>query len=402
MVICMRLCYNKDKETGGSSMINNPMPDSRGTCVRVDLEAIAHNARTLKKTVGDKVRMLAVVKANAYGHGLIPVAQTALANGASFLGVAVPEEGRQLRRAGIGAPILVLGNVSPDGAEISVSEGLTQTVCDPRGVELLQAACRKTGKIAEAHLKIDTGMNRIGARNENEVRAVLAALENAPYVKLTGAFTHFADADNPKDSFSRAQFDRFGRLTGLLPAGLLLHAAASDASLRFPWARLDMVREGIALYGCAEGYDDLKLKPAMRFETRVAYVKQIEEGDTVGYGRTYTAASAMRVATLPVGYGDGYPRSCSGKAYVLIHGTECPVLGRVCMDQIMVDVSRLDGVQTGDPAVLMGSQNNGFISASRLAAWAGTISYEILCAPHARVPVIYENIPEGIDYAEER
>lgn len=376
-------------------MISNPTPDSRGTCVRIDLSAIAHNVQTLKKAMGG-VRMMAVVKANAYGHGLLPVAQTALLNGADYLGVALPEEGRLLRRAGVEAPVLVLGNVTPEGAEISVAEGLIQTVCDPRGVELLQDTCRKTGKIAQAHLKIDTGMNRIGARNETEVSAVLSALEKAPYVKLTGAFTHFADADNPKDSFSRAQFDRFQRMTALLPEGLLLHAAASDASLRFPWARLGMVREGISLYGCAEGYDDIDLRPAMRFETRVAYVKQIEEGDTVGYGRTYTAASAMRVATLPAGYGDGYPRSCSDKAYVLIQGTECPVIGRVCMDQLMVDVSRLDGVKPGDEAVLMGRQGNGCISASRLAAWAGTISYEILCAPHARVPVIYENIPEGL------
>ena len=372
-------------------------PDSRGTCVRVDLSAIAHNARTLKKAVGEKVRMMAVVKANAYGHGLVPVAKTALENGASFLGVAVPEEGRSLRQAGVDAPILVLGNVTPEGAEISVSEGLAQTVCDPRGVELLQAASRKTGKIAEIHLKIDTGMNRIGARTEEDVQAVLEALEKAPYVKLTGAFTHFADADNPDDSFSKAQFARFQRLTAPLPEGLLLHAAASDASLRFPWARLDMVREGIALYGCIQGHKELDLRPALRLETRVVYVKDIREGDTVGYGRTFAAPASMRVATLAIGYGDGYPRACSGKAYVLIHGTECPLLGRVCMDQIMVDVSRVPGVEPGDEAVLIGSQGACAITATRLADWAGTISYEILCAPHARVPVIYDPQPEGME-----
>lgn len=371
------------------------IPDSRGTCVRINLNAIAHNAQVLKKAMGKEIQMMAVVKANAYGHGLVPVSRTALQNGASWLGVAVPEEGRALRQAEIDAPILVLGNVTMEGAAISVSEGLTQTVCDARGVELLQDACRKLGKAASAHLKIDTGMNRIGARTEEEVKAVLAALEKAPYVKLTGAFTHFADADDADDSFSKAQFERFRRLTALLPEGLLLHAAASDASLRFPWARLQMVREGIALYGCAEGYKELGLQPAMRFETRVSYVKQIREGDTVGYGRTFTAAAPMRVATLPVGYGDGYPRACSGKSYVLIGGAECPVLGRVCMDQLMADVSRVPDVQAGDPAVLLGSQGGVSISASRLAAWAGTISYEVLCAPHARVPVLYESESEG-------
>ena len=370
-------------------------PDSRGTCIRVDLAAIAHNARTLKKAVGD-VRMLAVVKANAYGHGLVPVAKTALENGASFLGVAVPEEGRALRQAGIGAPILVLGNATPEGAVISAAEGLTQAISDARGVRIMQRACEQTGKDAEIHLKLDTGMCRIGARTEDEVRGVLAALKDAPRVHLAGAFTHFSDADNPDDGFSRFQFERFKRLSAQLPDGLLLHAAASDASLRFPWARLDMVREGIALYGCAEGYPDLDLLPAMRFETRIAYAKEIDAGDTVGYGRTFRAEKPMRVATLPVGYGDGYLRACSNRAKVLIGGQECPLLGRVCMDQMMADISGVPDAAPGDEAVLMGRQGDACISASRLAAWAGTISYEVLLSPHTRVPVIYEPQPEGI------
>ena len=372
------------------------VPDSRGTCLRVDLSAIAHNARALKQAVGPDVRMMAVVKANAYGHGLVPVARTALQNGASFLGVAVPEEGRTLRRAGITAPVLVLGTLTPEGAVLAVEEGLTVTVYTPGDVACLEKACRERGKGAEAHLKLDTGMNRIGARTESEVSAVLSALENAPHVTLTGVFTHFADADAPSDAFSRLQFDRFQRLCALLPQGLLRHAAASDASLRFPWARLDMVREGIALYGCAEGYESLSLRPAMRLETRIAYIKTLAPGDTVGYGRAYAADAPIRVATLPVGYGDGYPRACSGKASVLIGGRECPVLGRVCMDQMMVDVSAVPEAVPGDAAVLMGRQGAGEITAARLAAWAGTISYEILLSAHARVPVIYENPSEEV------
>lgn len=370
----------------------NGAADSRGTCLRVDLSAIAHNSRVLKDTVGEKVRMMAVVKANAYGHGLVPVAKTALMNGASWLGVAVPEEGRKLRQAGVSAPILVLGNVNPEGVDIAAGYGLTQTVFDLPGVALLA----RSGRDIDVHLKIDTGMNRIGARTEAEVKTVLEALKNAPNLHLTGAFTHFADADNPDDAFSRQQFDRFQRLCALLPDGLLLHAAASDASLRFPWARLDMVREGIALYGCIEGYEDLALRPAMRLETRVAYIKEIAAGDTVGYGRAFTAERAMRVATLPIGYGDGYPRACSGKASVLLHGQRCRVLGRVCMDQLMVDVSDLPEIHQGDTAVLMGRQGDQEITAAELARWAGTISYEILLSPHARVPVIYEHIPEGM------
>ena len=370
----------------------NGAADSRGTCLRVDLSAIAHNTRVLKAAVGEKVQMMAVVKANAYGHGLVPVAQTALMNGASWLGVAVPEEGRKLRQAGVAAPILVLGNVNPQGAQMAAEYGLTQTVFDLPGVALLA----ESGREIDVHLKIDTGMNRIGARTEEEIRAVLAALKAAPQLHLTGAFTHFADADNSEDAFSRQQFDRFQRLCALLPDGLLLHAAASDASLRFPWARLHMVREGIALYGCIEGYDELDLWPAMSLETRVACIKQIAAGDTVGYGRTFTARRPMRVATLPIGYGDGYPRACSGKAAVLLRGERCPVLGRVCMDQLMVDVSDLPEIRQGDTAVLMGRQGDQEITAAELARWADTISYEILLSPHARVPVIYEHIPEGM------
>ena len=370
----------------------NGAADSRGTCLRVDLSAIAHNSRVLKAAVGEKVQMMAVVKANAYGHGLEPVARTALRNGASWLGVAVPEEGRKLRQAGVTAPILVLGNVNPEGARMAADYDLTQTVFDLPGVSLLA----ESGRDIDVHLKIDTGMNRIGARTEKEIKAVLEAVKAAPQLHLTGAFTHFADADNPDETFSRQQFERFEELTALLPGGLLLHAAASDASLRFPWARLHMVREGIALYGCIEGYDELGLRPAMSLETRVAYIKDIAAGDTVGYGRTFTADRPMRVATLPIGYGDGYPRACSGKAQVLLHGQRCGVLGRVCMDQLMVDVSGLDDIRQGDTAVLMGRQGDQQITAAELGRWAGTISYEILLSPHARVPVIYEHIPEGM------
>lgn len=366
-------------------------PDSRGACLRVDLRRIAHNVRILKHEMGEQVHLMAVVKANAYGHGMIPTAQTALQNGADSLAVAMPEEGRRLREAGIQAPILVLGNVTPAGAEISVRDGLIQTVFDPDGIRCLQSACMRQGRSVQVHLKLDTGMGRIGARDEKEVQAALNALADAPQVRLTGAFTHFADADNPDDGFSKGQFARFTDLAALLPKGILLHAAASDASLRFPWARLDLVREGIAMYGCpAENYG-LDLRPAMQFETRVSYVKNIHDGDTVGYGCTYRADHTIRLATLSVGYGDGYPRACSGKAMVLLHGQLCPVLGRVCMDQMMVDASAVPDVRAGDIAVLMGSQGDACITPQQLAKWAGTICYEMMLSPHARVPVIYED-----------
>lgn len=366
-------------------------PDSRGACLKIDLEAIARNARALKTHLGADTRMMAVVKANAYGHGLIPVARTALANGASCLGVAVPEEGKRLREAGIDADILVLGNVSAEGARLSVRWRLMQTVSDAHGILLMQKACENEQADAFVHLKIDTGMNRIGARDEDEVRASLEALQNAPRVHLSGAFTHFAAADDADESFSRTQFERFEKLSSMLPPGIIRHAAASDASLRFPWARLDMVREGIALYGCPGVETELALTPAMQLETRVAYVKDVHPGDTVGYGRTYCAQKPMRVATLAIGYGDGYPRACSNRAQVLLGGQMCPVLGRVCMDQMMVDASHVKDVREGDIAVLMGRQGDACITPRMLADWAGTICYEIMCSAHARVPVIYND-----------
>jgi len=373
-------------------VMNNPIraaqasqPDSRGACVRVDLNAVAHNTKALKAILGDKVRMMAVVKANAYGHGIVPVAHTALVNGAEYLGVAVPEEGEVLRQAGIDAPCLVLGNVSKYGAHVSVRRRLIQTVCDAEGVMLMQQACEMADMQAQVHLKLDTGMSRIGARTKEEILSVLDALKKADRVRLTGAFTHFAEAGNEESV--RRQFDRFNALKQYLPEGLMLHTAASEAALKYPFARLDMVRMGIALYGCAgEG-----LRRAMRWETRVAYVKQINAGDKVSYGGTFCADRTMRVATIAVGYGDGYLRAFSGKAQVLIGGKRCDVLGRVCMDQTMVDVSHLPQVKAGDEVVLLGEQGDACITAEEMALWADTICYEVLMLHAGRVPMITES-----------
>ncbi len=361
-----------------------PRPDSRGACVRVDLSAIAHNVRTLKEMLCG-VRMMAVVKANAYGHGLLPVARTAAACGADFLGVALPEEGAAIRRGGVNIPCLVLGNISEDGARLSARHGLVQTICDAAGVEIMQRVCEEENLRAQVHLKIDTGMSRIGARTQEEVKRVLQALEKANRVQLTGAFTHFADAGNEESV--RRQLERFEMLAKTLPQGILRHAAASEAAIRYPWARLDMVRMGIALYGC-EGE---QVRGAMRWQTRVAYVKEIQAGDRVSYGGDFRADKPLRVATIAVGYGDGYLRAFSGRAQVLLHGVRCNVLGRVCMDQTMVDVTQVPGVQAGDEAVLLGSQGDDCITAHEMAEWAGTICYEALLLHAGRVPVMIEN-----------
>ena len=363
----------------------------RGTYIQVDLGAIAANAAALKKSIAPAPHMMAVVKANAYGHGLVPVARTALENGADWVGVAIPEEGEALRSAGIRAPILVLGAVNERGAEASVCFGLTQTVFDAERVRLLEAAAARQKKTVEVHLKCDTGMGRIGVRTEKELRSVLEALSHAPHVRMTGAFTHFADADGSDEDYSLAQLKSFEAMRAMLPPGILCHAAASAAGARYPAARFQMVREGISLYGCPPVPETPMLTPALSWHTEIVYVKTLPAGACVSYGRTYQTVRETRVATLPVGYGDGYHRALSGKAQVLIGGRRCPVLGRVCMDQIMVDVTALPQEQArlGAHAVLLGRQGGEAITAGELAAWAGTISYEMLLAATARVPVTY-------------
>lgn len=364
----------------------------RRTYIRVDLSAIADNARMLKASIAPTPHMMAVVKANAYGHGLIPVAKTALENGADHLGVAIPEEGETLRRAGVRAPILVLGAVNQDGAAASVSFGLIQTVFDRERVRFLEAAAARMDREALVHIKCDTGMGRIGVRTAEEMRAVLDEISRSPHVLLTGAFTHFADADGADDRYSLEQMRRFSALRALLPAGILFHAAASAAGCRYPAARLDMVREGISLYGCPPVKECPPVRPALSWHTEIAYVKTLPAGECLSYGCTYRTDRETRVATLPVGYGDGYHRALSGRAQVLVGGARCPVIGRVCMDQIMADVTNApeNACRIGAPVVLLGRQETEEITAEELAAWAGTISYEMLLAATARVPIEYD------------
>lgn len=366
-------------------------PNYRGTYIQVDLEAIAHNTRLLKQETAEGRRMLAVVKANGYGHGLVQVAQVALENGADYLGVAIPEEGETLRKAGIMAPILVLGGVNEKGAFASVENDLTQTVFDVQRVHLMEKAAAALGKEAHVHLKIDTGMGRIGVRCEEEVVSILEAIRGCSHVRLTGAFTHFADADGKTDAYTMEQKQKFDQLTSLLPEGIILHAAASAAAARYPETRYDMVRQGIALYGCAAGEGSLKVRPALSWHTEIMYIKTVQKGACISYGCTFEAEREMRVATLPVGYGDGYSRALSGRADVLIAGKRCRVLGRVCMDQIMVDVTGLtkEEAYIGAPVVLLGKQGNERITADEMADWADTISYEMLMSATARVPVVY-------------
>ncbi|MGN0793606.1 MAG: alanine racemase [Aristaeellaceae bacterium] len=357
----------------------------------IDLAAIRHNVSLLKAATPSGTLLMAVVKADAYGHGIVQTAKNALHAGADYLAVARTYEGKLLRSAGVEAPVLVLGAGSGDELSEGVAYGLTMAVCAPDMVRCVQRAAVKQGKPGLVHLKVDTGMGRIGVRTEDEVRQMLAVLAECPQVRLTGAFTHFADADGETEDYTRLQLRRFRALTALLPENILRHCANSASIHRYPEAAMDMVRAGISMYGYPPVPTELPLRPAMDWRTAVTFVKDVQVGDRFSYGCTFTADRPMTIATVACGYGDGYHRAGSGRAQVLIHGRRCPVVGRICMDQMMADVTGIEGVEPGDEVVLMGRQGGECISAEELAAWAGTISYEVLLAATERVQCRWVN-----------
>jgi alanine racemase len=353
------------------------------TYVEVDLDAIAHNARAFKQHVGSSVTLTAVVKANAYGHGAVEVAQTALRHGATRLAVARVNEGVQLRAAGLSAPILVLGYTPPSEVQVGVEHDLTLTVTELPVVELISSHAQALGRQAAVHVKVDTGMGRFGLLPDEVVPFVdrLAAL---PGLKVEGLFSHFATADASDKSYTWQQFRVFQSvLESLQAAGHtipLRHIANSAATLELPEMHLDAVRVGISLYGLHpsdEVQPPIPLKPALTLRSQVARVRTLPAGSSVSYGRTFITPRAMPVALIPVGYGDGYHRLMSNRGAVLINGQRAPIVGRVCMDQFVVDISAVGPVAVGAPVVLIGQQGEASISAEEVARWAQTINYEV-------------------------
>lgn len=361
----------------------------------IDLSAIRHNVGVMRAHVAGGAKFLAVVKADAYGHGAVQVARAALEAGADMLAVAIPEEGMELRAAGIGAPILVLGGIDETAAEAVVQAELTQVVFDEARVRALAAAGEKLGKTAKVHIKLDTGMSRIGVRTAGEAQQLVRLIDSLAGIELTGCFTHMATADEDYSDATLAQIERFRLLTGAIaqvhPGRITRHAANTASIFRYPQAHFDMVRGGIALYGYPPVPEAKDLQPAMRWVTRAVYVKTICAGDRVSYGGLFEAKRDTRVMTVPVGYADGYRRGLTGKGCVLVRGKRAPILGRVCMDQIMVDVTDIPDAQVGDEVVLLGRQGGECIDAQEMADWLGTISYEVICSPSKRVPRVYIN-----------
>jgi alanine racemase len=361
----------------------------------VDLDAIAHNVAAIKRHVGDSVVVMAVVKANAYGHGAEPVARTALDSGASWLAVNRLGEGVELRQAGIDAPILVMGYTPATGAAKAVAHNLRLTVASTAVAEALSTAAALAGRCVPFHIKIDTGMGRAGLLPD-EVLSFVRQSRRLPGLLLEGAFTHFAVADAADKDYTHRQFAMFLKIIATLEQeGIqipLRHVANSAATLDLPEMHLDAVRPGIAIYGLrpSSGVGPaLPLRPALALKSRVGRVRTLSPGSSISYGRTFVTQRPTPVALVPVGYGDGYLRLNSNRGTVLIHGQRAPIRGRICMDQFVVEITGIEDVQADDEVVLIGRQGDDVLSAEEVALWGETINYEVVTQLMPRVPRVY-------------
>jgi alanine racemase len=366
----------------------------RPTWLRIDLDAIGYNVRQLRAIAG--VPLMITLKADAYGHGALRVARTALANGATALAVATLGEARALREDGIAAPILVFGYTPPWQAREAVRLGLTCTIFDHDSAHALADAAAALDRPAHAHVKVDTGMARLGLPPD-QVGAFLQTLQARPGLRVEGLYTHFATADSADEKFAHMQLRRFERvLAEITAAGLrppVIHAANSAALLRMPGARFDLVRPGIACYGLRPSADTPlppDFQPALSFHTEIAQVRTHPAGTPISYGGAFVTQRVAQVATIPVGYADGLRRSPPWRE-VLVRGQRAPIIGRICMDYALIDVSAIPGVRRGDPVVLIGRQGDQAISADQVAEWLGTISYEVVATILPRVPREIEN-----------
>ncbi|AKX95009.1 alanine racemase [Moorella thermoacetica] len=369
---------------------------SRPVWAEIDLEAVARNVRAIKKILAPQTEIMAIVKANAYGHGAGPVARTALANGVSWLGVATLGEALDLRREGITAPLLILGYTPPEDAGRVVEADISQTVFSVDQARALNAAAAAVGTRARLHLKIDTGMGRLGFLPREAVTAA-RAIADLPHVTLEGIFTHFAASDAADKTYTQRQLGLFQQVIAELEKqGITFpwrHAANSGAIIDLPGTHFNLVRAGIILYGHYPSpevqRERLALTPVMTLKTRVVLVKEVPAGSYISYGCTYRTPGPARIATLPVGYADGYSRLLSNRAEVLVRGRRVPIVGRICMDQCMIDVTAIPEVRVGDEVVLFGRQGGQTLTVEEVAAWMGTINYEILCLISKRVPRVY-------------
>ena len=364
---------------------------------RIDLDAMAHNIDLAKKKIGSAKLML-VLKADAYGHGAVAVAQT-FEQDADAFAVAEMNEAIELRRAGISKPILILGYTSPALFAAAITYDITLSMFQPENLVLLSKEAGRMGKVARVHLAVDTGMGRIGfAVTEGDADAAAMAMK-LPNLAIEGIFSHFAAADGENMASITAQRREFSRFLQMLEArgAKLLPIHMDNSAGIFRSGQYDdMVRLGIGLYGLYPSAEvralcekDVPLRPVMSLVTHIAHIKTLSAGQGIGYGSAYVTTRETRVATIPVGYGDGYPRALSGKGEVLIHGMRCPILGRVCMDQMMVDITHIPEATVEDAVVLLGWDGDANISVEELADAAYSFNYEFVCGVARRVPRVY-------------
>jgi alanine racemase len=371
------------------------MRPDRPTWLEVDLGAIGGNSRLIKARVGERVQVLVSLKADAYGHGALAVARTVLRNGADWLGVATVSEAAPVRAAGVSASILIFGYTAPWQAREAIRLDLRATVYELESARALAQAAADLRSVARVHVKVDTGMGRLGLRAEwvSEVVDFVRMLRDLPHLEVEGLFTQIATADSADPTYALRQIERFEAvLRALTEAGLrppLVHAANSAAIFAFSQAHYDMVRPGIAIYGLPPSADvplPPGFRPALEFKTQVAQVKDVPAGEGISYGATYVTTAPTRVATLPVGYADGFRRGPRNWGDVLIRGQRAPLLGRVTMDQCMADITQIPQARIGDEVVLIGRQGDDELTATAVAERLGTIHYEVVAALLARVP----------------
>jgi alanine racemase len=378
------------------------------TWAEVNLSAYAHNLRELRRVTRPPARLMAVVKANGYGHGSVEVAREALRNGAQYLAVARINEAIPLRKAGLEAPILIFGYSPPDLAPLLIDYELTQTVYSLSTASAISEQATRKGKKINVHLKVDSGMGRLGfllastndtiddVAAQNSVRAI-ETITRLPGLTVEGIFTHFATADSADKSYADLQLDRFlDLLSRLQKAGLappVRHAANSGALIDMPDSHLDMVRPGIATYGLHPSDEVNKsrvdLKPVMSLKSRIIHLKRVPPGFNISYGITFQTKNHTTIATVPVGYADGFNRLLSSRGHMLVHGQRVPIVGRVCMDLTMLDVGEVSGVALEDEVVVFGDQGNEAVTADEIASCLDTINYEIVSTITARVPRVY-------------
>jgi alanine racemase len=369
----------------------------RDTWAEISLDDIKSNFLQFRQYVKQPTKIMAVVKADGYGHGAVEIAKTTIQMGADYLAVALLDEAITLREAGITDPILVLGYTPSRSVKEAITQSITLTVFDHEILDevILQSSILQ--KKASIHLKVDTGMSRIGVTTNEEALLLATKAIAAEYVHLEGIFTHFSNADSEDSSYTEGQYEKFQSVLAFLEENHihipLRHCCNSAATMKFPKMHLDMVRVGVALYGL---YPDstlkklpFQLKQAMSFKSRIAAIKKVAPSQPISYGCTWKPSSEAMIATLPLGYADGLSRLLSNRGKVLVHGQKANIAGRVCMDQSMIDITDIPGCSVGDEVVIFGENHSSFQSVDEIAELMGTINYEVVCLIGKRVPRVY-------------